>query len=70
MSLEHELAIKHSKNRIVYYKEAINYIKADRIFNRIFNELCAKKGIEFMTDDEYTEFEGNSKRIIKEELEL
>jgi hypothetical protein len=67
---EHQASKLHSKQRIEYYKEQLNHIKTDRIFNRIFNNLCAAKGLKFMTDAEYTEFERKSKADIKEELEL
>lgn len=58
-----------SKERIASHKHAINEIKADRIFNRTIDELCAIKGVEFLTDDEYTKFQHKMYNVLQEELE-
>jgi hypothetical protein len=46
----------------------VNIIR-DRIFNRIVNELCKIKGLEFLTPEEYKKFEKEVKMLMTEEMD-
>ena len=40
-----------------------------RLFNRIISQLCAIKGLKYMSIEEYTRFHDKVKPIIDEELD-
>lgn len=54
--------------RLEVLKTEMIDILCDRIFNRIIDEIGAIKGVEFLRDSEYVNFEGKVKNSIQEEL--
>ena len=68
MNDELQFSRLNSQMKLQVLKTQMIDIACDRIFNRIVDEFCAIKGIEFISDSEYVNFEGKVRNLIQEEL--